>query len=40
MRASFLSFLREERGATVMEYSLIAAGIGLVFLAAASLVNG
>jgi Flp pilus assembly pilin Flp len=26
-------------GATVMEYGLIAAGIGLVFLAAASLFN-
>ncbi len=40
MRASFLSFLREECGATVMEYGLIAAGIGLVCLAAASLVGG
>jgi Flp pilus assembly pilin Flp len=40
MRASFLSFLRSEAGATVMEYGLIAAGIGLVVLAAASLVTG
>jgi Flp pilus assembly pilin Flp len=38
--SSFQSFLREKSGATLMEYGLIAAGVGAVFLAAARLVSG
>lgn len=38
MRAALKAFLSGSSGATVMEYGLVAAGIGLVVLAALQLL--
>ncbi len=35
----FVRFLKDESGATAIEYGLIAAGIGLVLVAAAPLIG-
>lgn len=40
MKNLFSKFLTDESGATAIEYGLIAAGIGLVVLAAASTLGG
>ncbi len=40
MNSSVLRFLRDESGATAIEYSLIAAGISIVIVAAVNSVGG
>ena len=40
MRTSFARFIRDESGATAIEYGLIAAGIGVAILVGIDAVSG